>query len=571
VRLSHYKTTVTLSWLLVISLTLSISAYAQDTQAKYQRKSISYVNSLLQLGVDTRISEEDVAYLLEAIQREMEMPRFDYNPLPDAILATFKNEITKQNITDLDTLAQVMNNVLAPEIMRIVDLEKQMRAQGLVSETERNSFIVQKAKETGITAEDLRAIMNSAYIYVPVLFEVKKSDSETANTISVDLQGGILWFSIKTDQSGSRVELLVKKEAKGSGFAKRDAQKISYGGRYLSGPEYAFYTAAEALAKNLKVATQQIPEFQLTNPVTSTGSGWVEFGMGKKEGLGVDDKFIITEYIENPDGSLHQKKLGMVRISKVADNRDQTSPSRARTVIGSGYERGQLALEHPRLPIDLSFRFALLPFKVTKKLQDDDQVQLKFTDADLKNNFYVGQLFFQYNMAHSSGISQFFGEIYGEIGAGQVQDWKMYGNAVPAGLYWGIGGGLAKKFYINRLHIGLEALASYADFKFSGTGTDATGDHDWKWEVLNLALTLNGNLELALTYDLNLGVGASYRLAGGVKDWTFTRDGGDVDLTNIPDRPEAKFGGLGFQIYMTWSLPSLSYDPLKMVKGSMGI
>ncbi|MCX6640977.1 MAG: hypothetical protein NTW14_10955 [bacterium] len=556
---------------LILFLILAVSyntPYAQDTQAKYQRKSISYVDAVLKLG-GAQLNADQDAFLLNAINNEMSMSRFDYNPLPDAILADFKQQILARGVTDLDALAQMMNEVLAPEIMRFVDLEKEMRAQNLVSEVERNSFIVKKAKESGITAEDLKAIMNSAYIYMPVLSEAKKYESASANTVNYDLKGGILWFSIKTDTIGSSVQLLAKKDAAGSGFAKLSATNIRYAGKSLSGEEYAFYTAAEALAKNLKVATQEIQEFRLTNPITNTGAGWVEFGMGKKEGLGVDDKYIVAEFIEKPDGSMLQKKLGMVRISRVADNRDKPANSRARVLIGGRYERGQLALEHPRLPIDLSFRLVYLPFTVKNATYESNGQTLNWFDDDIKTNFYGGQLWFNYNLARSTNISQFYFALFGEAGYGQLKGWKMYGEDVPGGLNWGVGGGLVKKFYANRFHLGLEALGEYTAYSFSGSGMDNGTSHDYSWSIDNFIMVFNANMEIALSYDLNLGVGAGYRLAGETKSWTYKSDGAEQDVSNW-DLPKAQFGGLGFQVYLTWSLPSLSYDPLKMARGAMG-
>jgi len=547
---------------LFLLLSIILPASSQDTQAKYQRKSISYIDAVLPIGENVRLRSEQEAYLLRTIKAEIEMSRFDYNPLPEALLTKFKHEVVARRVRDLDALTAAINEVLAPEILRIVDYQKEMRAAGLVSEADRHSFVVEKARETGITADDLEAIMNSAYIYLPVISSATIQENEKANTVTASLVGGILWFAVKTDEAGSRVALLVKSEAEGSGFAKRSG-KFSYEGRTLNGPQYAFATATKVFARNLKVATQEIPEFQLTNPLTETGAGWVEFSLGKREGLGVDDKFIIAEFYEQPDGSLKQEKLGMVRVWKVADNREKRSDSKARAVIGGGYERGMLALEHPRLPIDLSFRFGILPVSVDTGSHGDS---LKF-DKDITSNFYVGQLWFNYNLARSTGWSQFFASIYGEFGGGTLDGGTAFGEDVPSGLYWGVGGGLVKKFYVNRFHLGLEALLSFSDYRFNGTNLD---NYDWEWHISNLGMTLNGNLEFALGYDWNLGGGVSYRLFAPSTDWTYTLDGSEYDLSGVSDLPELSFSGLGSQLYLTWSLPSLGYDPWAAARGAVG-
>lgn len=544
--------------LLIIPTTIGS---AQDTQTKYERKSVSYINAVLPIGSSVELSREQEKYLLKTIKKEVEMARFDYNPLPDKLLQSFRHEV--RGVNSIDGVADVMNDVLVPEIMRIVDLEKEMRAQGLVSETARHSFVVDKAKETGITAEDLETVMNSAYIYVPVISKAVIKEDEDKNTATATLNGGIIWFSIQTDQLVTHVKLLVKKESEATGFAKLDG-KFSYEGRSLSGPQYAYATAAKTLARNLRVATQEIPDFQLTNPLTNTGPGWAEFTMGKKEGLGVDDKFIITEYYEEADGSLTQKKLGMVRVSKVADNRSKRADSRARVVIGGGYERGMMALEHPRLPVDLSFRFGAFPIGVdlTEEAGGDE----------LTGTAYGGQLFFNYNLARATQISQLFFSVYGEVGTGSIADLYYLDEEMPSGLYLGAGVGLTKKFYVNRFHFGIEALASWVSFTMSDDVPDpyisSVGDQ-YEWSINTIGLTLNGNLEIALGYDLNIGGGVSYKLIAPTNSWTLMIDENEIDLGD-EEQADFKFGGFGFQVYFTWSLPALGYDPVAAARGALG-
>ncbi len=534
---------------------------AQDTQAKYQRKSISYVDAVLPIGRNVRLTPEQERFLLRAVKSEVEMSRFDYNPLPEKIVDSFKRELKVRGVSDLEGVSEVMNQVLVPEILRIVDMQKEIRAQGLVSEAERHSFVVEKAKETGITAEDLEAVMNAAYIYLPVVSKVEIERNKKKNSASASIEGGIIWFQVKTEGDRTAVELLVKKPASGSGFAKLDG-KFSFEGRKLNGAQYAFVTAAKTFARNLKVATQEIPEFQLTNPLTDTGPGWVKFPMGKKEGLGVDDKFIIAEFYEEPDGSLTRKELGMVRVSKVADNREKRADSKARVVIGGGYERGMLALEHPRLPIDLSVRFAALPVAMN----------IPVTDENYTGNIYAGQLWFQYNLARSTQISQFFVSLYGEFGGGKIQDLQFYeGQDLPAGLYFGAGIGLTKKFYVNRFHLGLEALASWGRYRLKEDIPEEfsyLGERE-EWIINSVGLTFNGNIEIALGYDVNLGGGVSYRAFAPNDNWTYKIDDSEVDLSDF-DLPELDFSGAGFQVYLTWSLPSLSYDPLAAARGAIG-
>jgi hypothetical protein len=549
----------------------SVLTFAQDTQGHYQRKSISFVDAVLPLG-EVHLSEWQQSFLLAQIKSEIEMSRFDYNPLPEALVSDFRRALRQGAVRDLDAITQALDSALVPEILHILDYEKEMRALGLVSEAERHSFIVDKAKESGVTEADLWAVMNSAYIYLPVLYHANVEEDWEGNSASANLEGGVLWFKVTASDSGSAVTLLARKTASGYGWTRLEDRPRKRD-RNNSGAQYAFTTAAETFARNLRIATQQIPDFQLTNPLTQTGPGWVEFSLGRNEGVGVDDKFIIAEFEQQPDSTLVQHKLGMVRVTRVGRNSDGITDSRARNVLGAGFQPGMVALEHPRLPIDLSFRLALLPVQVTAGHFNQwplaETNDLSFS-RNSTSTLFAGQLWFNYDLARTTHLPQLFASFYGEIGGGKLSGGRAYGEPLPVGFYWGLGGGLVKKFYLNRFHLGLEALVSLAHYQVNGT-TELNGEpNSWKWKIANLGLTLNGNAEVALGYDLNLGVGLSYRSFASQDNWNYTFNGAALDLSNAAGLPKLSFGGWGSQLYLTWSLPTLGVDPVKMLGGLIG-
>ncbi len=416
-------------------LLLQLAGQAQELPAAYQRKSISYINAVLPVGQDVRLSPEQELVLLQALKQAVEMPRFDYNPLPEALLAKFEQQVKASGVSDAEGLAQMMSQYLAPEIARILDLQKELRATDRISESERHSFIVEKAKTLGLTAQDLEAVLNSAYVYLPILLEAKQEEKD--DNIKIDLQGGILWFAVKSGENGSRIELLAKTEDAGQGSANKNS-KYWYRGREIPGRQYAFVEAADQLAMNLKVATQALPPFMLSNQVGNTGPGWVEFGLGKKEGLGVDDKFIIAEMRERPDGTVEQKKLGLVRVSRVGDNRTGEAVSHARTVLGGGYQRGMVALEHPRLPLDFSYRAVMIPYSLDSGAVVLDNMEHLAVPESLSGFFYAGQFWTNYHLGPATGIPQLFFSAYGEIGAGKFSRLRLFGSDYSAqGLYLG--------------------------------------------------------------------------------------------------------------------------------------
>jgi hypothetical protein len=555
------------------------SAPAQETQTKYRRKSISYLNSVLTTRHVEPLDAADTAYLLKAIRREIEMDRFDYNPLPDALLTQFNSAIRQHSAENLDAVAETLSSQLAPEILRILDYKKEMRALGLLTESERRTFIVEKAKETGLQAEHLMQIMNSAYVYLPALWHVSFSEesglwdvlfsqeSSSHRRVVATVSGALLWFAVKNDEAGSRVEWVATKTATAFGSANLGSSHRS--SRSSAARRQAFAEAADLLALNLKIASQEIPDFQLSHPLTDVGLGWVEFDIGAREGLGLDDKFIICEFQEQSTDKIQRRELGLVRVSRVRDNTKGRRDSRARTVMGAGYERGMLALEHPRLPIDLSARLGVLPVSVTagslSSAAGGSAPELEF-ELDSENLIYAGQIWLHYNLANTVGISQLFASVYGEMGGGELSGGKVFNqDDLPAGFYWGLGGGLGKKYYWNRLHLNLETMLGYVNYQFQGRGSNDSDEVAWEWRIQNLGLTLNGTLELALAYDLNLGAGVSYRMFTPQQDYTFTVGGAEVVPQVVGNKPEVDFSGWGFQLYVTYSLPALSLNPLRFL------
>ncbi|MFH1863230.1 MAG: hypothetical protein ABH878_10520 [bacterium] len=519
--------------------------HAQNLQKSYQRKSISYLNAILTASPDFKLTAAQEAAIFDAVRGEIELARFDFIPLPEGMVASFKSCFARVRPSDLDELAEVINETLAPEILHLVDVEKEMRALDLVTESERASYIVQKTRETGITAEHLEAIMNSAYVYVFVITDLQVQSEGDSGRINVDLEAGLIWYGIKTNETGHKVELLAKKRSAGSASANQ-TESYDYYDRTIPGSEYAFAAAAENMAIDFKIATQRLPDFQLVNPLGNTGSGWVEFSMGKREGVNRDDEFIILEFVEKLDGSIREQKRGMVRVVRVGDYREQRTNSKARTIIGNGFERGMLAVEHPRLPVDLSFRFATLPIAVDSGTISTGGYQGIHFSEDVSSSIRVGQIMINYNMASFTNWSQFFTSFYLEAGRGKLPGGTIYGDEIPTGIYWSLGGGLVKKYHLNRLYLGLETLLTLAEYRINNTGYS-----HGNCRFNSLGMTFNMNLEMAVLYDWNIGGGFTYRLILPHTYWSFLTAAGAEEGTKLD------LQGWGYQVYLTWSLPSM--------------
>jgi len=526
-------------------------------QLKYERKSISYANAVIVSDPSIRIEPKEATYLVKKLREYIEMPRFDYNPIPNELLEDFTNEIEARGTNvSLDEVVEILKQKFVPKIIEILDIEKEIRAQNLLTEEQRNSFIATKAKALGITAEQALKIMNSAFIYIPVISKYNSYVDNVNQLLTVNLNAGVIWYRVVYKESGEGdLNLVVRKETKGIGVAKI-GKEFKHEGEKIDYKDYAFRTAVIALARDIQVATRDIPEFRLGAQVMEVYSNTVTFPMGKREGIKVDDGFDLVELQEDPNGGVVQRKIGFARVINVADNRSNSRAlSRARVIFGRGLEPGIYVSERPRLPIDLYVRILNNPFTV------------KFTNwwTGEKETYtmagYSIQAELLYNIGRNVNISQLWigAGIY--IGSGDAEKLDIIKAIFQASGYTekpdvsilGFNGILMKKFYIfNRFVATGKAELIIENVNF--TKGDAKLGHS------GLGLGFGIGAEYTATPDLNLGFNLGYRMFSESEEWegvTFPGLAGD-------------HSGVAFSFYVNYSFPKLGFDPIAAIKGALG-
>jgi len=521
-------------------------------QLKYERKSISYANAVIVSDPSIRIEPKEATYLVKKLREYIEMPRFDYNPIPNELLEDFTNEIEARGTNvSLDEVVEILKQKFVPKIIEILDIEKEIRAQNLLTEEQRNSFIATKAKALGITAEQALKIMNSAFIYIPVISKYNSYVDNVNQLLTVNLNAGVIWYRVVYKESGEGdLNLVVRKETKGIGVAKI-GKEFKHEGEKIDYKDYAFRTAVIALARDIQVATRDIPEFRLGAQVMEVYSNTVTFPMGKREGIKVDDGFDLVELQEDPNGGVVQRKIGFARVINVADNRSNSRAlSRARVIFGRGLEPGIYVSERPRLPIDLYVRILNNPFTV------------KFTNwwTGEKETYtmagYSIQAELLYNIGRNVNISQLWigAGIY--IGSGDAEKLdiiKAIFQEKPDVSILGFNGILMKKFYIfNRFVATGKAELIIENVNF--TKGDAKLGHS------GLGLGFGIGAEYTATPDLNLGFNLGYRMFSESEEWegvTFPGLAGD-------------HSGVAFSFYVNYSFPKLGFDPIAAIKGALG-
>ena len=561
--------TILLLSLFAVVATVGIDnpAYAQsdrgETIGQYERKSISYIPAVyIPRGEAYKMKNKEIKFLIDEIREKIEMPRFDFNRLPEEITDSFVKRARAKGGVSPDEMGELLNETVVPVIVEILNTEMEIRARDLVTDQQKQQFIATKAQSYGITATQLEKVLNSAYLYVPYVDWVEFSEEK--GMMTCDIQGGLLWYHINTQVEPPRVESLLKQStySLGKGLEKRT---YSYKGRSLDGDEFALYTAITNFARNLQVATQEIPAFKLSAQVAYVNKHKVDFGLGKKEGIRVDDGFYITEQVMKSDGSMDRKRVGFVRTVKVGDNKRQSfENSQAVAVIGDGYARGMALVEHPRLPIDIVVR----PRMHMLEIATGSIGPVSFTEAysgatggvDIEAHYHIGRWFDVPLLLFSAGgtISAVPAEI--EVA------YHGFNAFVVPGLYQ-LHLGLTKKYFYRRVGWTLSAKFGTAFLSIS----EDIGDNTISLSNRTAGGIFQTGLEYAVTPDFYMGIYGGYQFYPESSIWTLDINHDSYPLPSDADHPAFNANGATVGLYFHYQPPALPFDPFNFIRGVTGI
>jgi hypothetical protein len=587
-----------LAALCIIAFVVQAQDSTSKEAGKYERKSVTFINALWLMDESAhQLTNEQVGTILDKVKKGISMKRFDYNPVPEPFVSDFVTQANActfsppvpmamaqpgfsglglGNVPDpmLDSITTIMERTVVPKILEVVDLNKEMRAGNLTSEQQRNSFISDKAKTLGITMEDIDKVMNSAYIFIPLIRRVHEELKDSSYTMSFD--AGIIWFRISTKGEKARAIPVVRKFTYSMGPGRLGKSYISSTGP-IDYKEFAFRSAVKNAVRNLIVATQEIPEFRLSGQVLETGFMSVGFDLGKNEGVKLDDKYHIVEFAEEADGKISEKKNGWVMVTSVGDsNSSHGYKSKAQVIAGSPFT-GAVLSEYPRIPIDIILKGRMFAFKNDSL---NSPIGGPFDSLSMTDAYGFG-VDAQYNIGRGMGIPQLFFDIGFGMGFGSASG-KLNLTVGTAGQpkltnsgCLAFEGSFVKKFYIGRLALMLQPTFTYQMVSvFSDKINDGTDDIYYRAANSNLGFAANVGLEYALGAAVNFGVGAGYQLLGSNKDWDLESktgsDGSWGNKTTFTNNLGLNYTGLTLQVYFTWSVPGLPFDPMDLMRASAG-
>jgi hypothetical protein len=571
----------------------SISQQTTTEAGKYQRKSVTYVNALWLMDPTVKgLPSEKVAMVLQKTKEALFMRRFDYNPVPENFTTDFVNQINAMSFPPtlpadefsaalphsgpdpmLDSVASVMERTIVPKILEVVDANKELRAAALTTEEQRNSFIADKAKTLGITMDDIQKVMNSAYIFIPLIRAYHAAQKDSSYSVGFD--AGIIWFKISAQGDKAKAIPVVRQFTHSLGFSSIHRTYPTTDGM-LDFKEFAFRSAVKNAVRNLVTATQEIPDFRLSGQIVENSALGASFDIGKNEGVHVDDKYHMVELVEQADGSVTQHKNGWVMVTSVGDSSSKKGyKSRARIISGKAYT-GEVLTEYPRLPIDVIFKGRMFTFTTANDTARDSV----FDSLSLAGN-WGGGIDVQYDLGRHIGLPQFFFDLgfgigyFGPTGGKGHLPGDTTRIPVKSAMNMNFELSLVKKVYIRRVALMLQAMYSW---QYLDLRSDPLADTVYSWTTASIGngLTVNAGLEIALGPAANLGVCAGYQYMPNTNLWTIQQKVGQGKWATV-DGGSALTGtnvihtGIVAQVYLTWSVPALAFDPIDMVRGVAGL
>ena len=129
-------------------------------------------------------------------------------------MANFISNANSLNNVNDETLSEVMERTIVTDILEILnDPEIQAkRNENFKSESDLETFAATKAKSLGLTTQQLSVMLSSAYIYLPYI--TKLSANEEDDYLDILIEGGIIWWRIKSREDGTADVLRVLNETR---------------------------------------------------------------------------------------------------------------------------------------------------------------------------------------------------------------------------------------------------------------------------------------------------------------------------------------------------------------------
>ncbi len=538
---------------------LSITGWARSDST---RKSISILNRLeyipnpavfeTELGwhyenvtkkVSQALDPEEAQILLESIKKVVTLNRFDLNPLP----ANFK---------DLDgSTLDLIRHILEENALD--------RSKQFIDEVDRQKFIAQKAKELSITEEDLRAIMNSAYLCKPFSYGIIIEDSK--EMLNITANTGVAMYSIQYLDSGTQIQYVGSFQANGyssTSWAPQD--KAERRKSLLSILRSAAIDASRKIASKIRASESFLINATVSSATETKiiGNDRILFYFGKEDDVSLDDRYELYENVMGTDGIERQKYIGFARVCYVG-SRLSTHPSPSEAVVvrkNSAIVPGISIKEHARQPYEQRFGFRAMSLNISQgRLAAGETTYFNFP----KRNLIFGTFSYGWtiNLAPIGRVMrQTFLGIDALLGTSDFKPTTANNSkrakAIP--LLFGFELFAHKRFFTGPLQIAVEGGVLGYYFGQEGRVPEAQQStiKSVSYRTESFATYYGAGLEYACSIDLNLGLMIT-KWSGKTDSWKLdiekSTDTQYISLDNS-DRPILDFSGYELKLMISASV-----------------
>lgn len=506
---------------------------SQDSLGRYQRSSITFVPLLWRMDEQSRSMPRSLTpRLIQSMQSALVMPRFDVNAVPEVLENRFMDSantaLAVERNMPTDLIAQVMDRTLVAEIRRVMDLELQSRASRLMTEAQRNSFIVDKAKEMGYTEIEVQKVLNSAYILLPLAgnYQLNRMGRDYQSSIRM----GLLIF--KVESQGDHVQTLAL-----------DPKWVEVQG-YGASPEIAQERMADLSAQNLKRILRDMPEFKIQGRLQKQFWTSLQMNLGAQDGVRIDDQYRILEQSEDALGRIRSRSVGWAIVQKTDSKTSQLR------LLGGRAGADLLVQEIPQLNMEL--QFSLVQSKWGFKGKDSTWNWKSPLGLRLET---------LYSLAHSPLTSQLFGSVGVGLSPAVAEIPSM---DVISPVSAEINLGLHKRLY-PLPYLSLE-LGSDLAYQYMTMAMESKQSHvNWDLEASHLQQRVRLASRLLFNPALSLGLSMRWNLwdiAGLWKD----QNSGELWTFNGQTAPALYAQGPELGLSLDWRPSSLAFDPIQFIQ-----
>jgi len=572
-------------------------------QGKYVRKSLLIVPMLFWMGDgqdQTRLRHR--ALIVNSLRDSLtHMARFDINAVsPRAVqnlrtawvgswgLSIARNQQNPQKREEV--LGKLVDEKLTPDLLGSIMSSMKQRAEHNLTEAQQNSFMVDKAKESGVTAAELNLVLNSGYVVMPMIRYSAYGISSQGST-EATVQGGLILYKVMVSKDKAWLEKKAVINRVGhesvdkKGYSLVELAMIPSSMRTLGTRELVMHRAIDRMLSSAMQDMRDMPEFRLLSQMTwAEGSDYqIPVDRGEIKDVPMDKFFEQVEQIQDKDGSVKEDVTGWGFVYKPINFKYPVEQfdTNITDYIWQGYAvrgsvmSGIVTREYSRVPLDMEF-YGGPSMNFGLKLSADgmgglfagpggaalsDTSKIKGTAAA----FGFKLLYSPFLGVH--GLNFTLSGNYRLLSFDSLTGTNQEGLAVS---YTGMGAydvglGVQKKWWIGPLLPTLGAEGFFGRMTVFGTV-----DQDASEASLSdyyLGGRAFAGLEFAFTPNIRLGATAGVVVNANLGMWSYESDGKDVDfssnLTGTAPK-SASLLGVGYEARVnlmvnTWPLTKI-YD-----------